>query len=760
MDVSRDSSVIVVDLATADGSPSSFEDLLLSKSGAFSEEGIIRPWYVVLIDDTDMVQSHRGLYESILANVSQPRLVLILRSSSIGGDENRDKLELPYFFRDNHTRLRVILITSLNGIDWAPGSHLPAGLAYWESDLEGSQTTGVLKDALTSDEILDGLFLATSAVGHQLWSIGTKQVWFGRLPSKATADALFVCGHGLVGDDGKSCLLPQPEDWIVPPALSGLDVESDILLSGDGALLTCYEDIRQSVNRQKKIFGLFGQAGAVKRIAKFPEHHLAELNKIRESLQEVNDQVKFLLESTDARDGFDVAERTQFQELGVQQQRRDNLRNKYLDIDTKLTEEIVNGARKSIATGHSISPLIVQVEKVVKVVTPKSRTEILEDFELVDFSKLQESLLKAASTIPKNPLMRVAKTIAKIIEPLWLRFILAIFYLWLVAISAFEAFDDGNSSGFYPLPEIARKSIARLVVVLCLIVTLGVVLVGVAFVIADKLIRAWSRKSGLLKVEKEVEAQKSFLERVALNEWVLSNTRRKAVESLTQLRRTLELIAENLKIHLIDNYEKLAAKIQDRTTPNPAVRKDLNDVAGAGAFRQLDRVVEIIRTDVSTLIDNVMALRVYEFRGVSANVPEQIVASIEKRLTSYVEKLVELGPLDFKLALSDPSLVKRKELSETYWTKVGQVTSAVEDTVLVDKEERFIQFVHPDDLLQLDQQASAAVFLRFAPEPSRQNIKNRIVEVDNLMFTTKTACAGIFRLVGFRDSLVHYEELK
>ena len=136
------------------------------------------------------------------------------------------------------------------------------------------------------------------------------------------------------------------------------------------------------------------------------------------------------------------------------------------------------------------------------------------------------------------------------------------------------------------------------------------------------------------------------------------------------------------------------------------------------------------------------------------------MASIEERLISYVGKLIELGPLDFRLALSDPSLVKRKELSETYWTKVGQVTSAVEDTVLVAKEEQFVQFVHPDDLLQLDQQATTAVFLRFAPEPSRQNIKNRILDVDNLLFTSKTACAGIFRLVGFRDSLVHYEEIK
>jgi hypothetical protein len=760
MDVNRDSSVIVVDLATVDKFPSSFEDLLHLESTIFFEEGVIRPWYIVLFDDADKVESHRGLYESILANVSQPRLILILRGSSIGGDENKGKLELPQFFRDNHARLRVILLTSLTGIDWAPGSHLPAGLAYWESDLEGLHTTEVLKDALTSDEVLDELFLATSAVSHQLWSIGSKQVWFGRLPSKATADALFVCGHGLVGDDGKTCLLPQLEDWSVTPALSGCDVESDILLSGDGALATCYEDVRQSVNRQKKIFGLFGRAGAVKRIARFPEHHVAELNKICESLNDVNADVKLLLDSTDASNGFDVGERTKFQDLGVQQQRRDNVRQKYLDIDSKLTEEIVNGCRNSIATGHSISPLIVNVEKVIKTVSPKSQAEILKEFESVDLTKLQETLAKATLTFPKNPLMKVAKTVAKIFEPLWLRFVLAILYLWLVAISAFEAFDDGNSSGFYPLPEIVRRSIARSVVVVSLFVTVGVVVVGIIFVFADNLIRAWSRKSGLLRVEKEVEAQKSFIERVALNEWVLSNTRRKAVDSLIQLRRTLELIGANLKTHLIDNHDKLASAIQDRSTPNPAVRKDLNDVAGAGAFRQLDRVVEIIRTDVSTVIENVMALKVYEFKGKSANVPEQIVASIEKSLVSYIKRLIELGPLDFRLALSDSSLEKRKELSETYWTKVGQVTSAVEDTVLVAKEEQFVQFVHPDDLLQLDQQASSAVFLRFAPEPSRQNIKSQVVEVDNLLFTTKTACAGIFRLVGFRDSLIHYEEVK
>ena len=760
MEVGRESSVIIVDLATVSIDLLSFDDLLQVDSGGVPEEGIIRPWHIVLIDDVEMIQSHRGLFESVLTNGSQPRLTLILRGSKIAAGESEKQIEFPHFFQDSYSRLRVILVSSLNGIEWAPGSHLPAGLAHWEADLDGSEVSGVLMDALASDEILDALYSATSKVGHQLWSIGTKQVWFGRLPARATADALHKCGHGLVGDDGKSCLLPQLEEWNVPSSLSGLDIESDILVSGDGTFLSQYEDLHHRVRSQKKIFGLSGQGGAVKRIAKFPEHHLAALDNIREKLKKVNDQVKFLLEATDASNGFDVEENKKFQELGVQQQRKDKLREKYLDIDTKLNEEIVGGARKAIASGHSISPLIVQVDKVVKTVSPKSQAEILKDFEIVDLSKLQESLLKATLSTPKNPLMIVAKTVAKIIEPLWLRFVLAFFYLWLVAISAFEAFDDGNSSGFYPLPEIARKLIARSVVITCLLVTLAVLLVGVVFVIADNLIRAWARKSGLLKVEKELETQKSFLEQVALNEWVLSNTRRRAVNSLIQLRRTLELIALNLKDNLIDKYDELASSKQERSTPNPAVRKDLNDVAGAGAFRQLDRVVEIIRTDVSTLIDNVMGLRVHEFKGVGTDIPEQIVSSIDKDLQVYVQKLIEFGPLDYKLALSDASLSQRKDLSETYWTKVGQVTTAVEDTVLVAETSNFIQFIDTSDLLQLDQQASSAVYIRFAPEPSRQNIKNRINDVENLCFTTKTSCAGIFRLVGFRESHVHYEELK
>ena len=758
MELSRESSVIIVDLATTSETPSTYDELLRHQSGRFSEEGIIRPWYVVLIDDLEKLADHKDLYHSVLTSLGQPRLVLILRKSPKRTEKDGDKLKFPSFMRDNYSRLRIVLLSSSNGIDWAPGSHLPAGLAYWESDLDGAQTTAVLKESLGSDEILDDLFTVTSDVGHQVWSIGTKQVWFGRLPATATADSLFTCGHELVGDDGKGCLIPQAEEWKVPPSLSGLDIEADILISGEGTIVTQYEIIRSSVSKQKRIFGLSGRVGSIARMSKFPEHHVSELRKISGLLKTATNDVRGLLETTDATDGFDVEERTNFQKLGIQQQRKDNLRQKYLDIDTKLNEEIVNGARKSIATGHSISPVIVQVENVIKQITPKTKSEILDEFEKADFSSLIAVMDKASGSVPKNPILPIAKGVARIIEPIWLRFLLAFFYAWLVAIAVFEAFDDGNSSGFYPLPEIIRRSIARSVVVVCLGVTLAILLIGIALVVADNAIRGWSRKSGLLSVERAVEDQKSFVERVALNEWVLNNTRRKTINNLRQFRRTLELIALKLKAHLIDKRDDLASVIDNRNLPNPSVRKDLNDVAGAGVFRQLDRVVEIIRTDVSMLIDNVMALKVHEFKGISENVPEQIAESIERNLTEYVKKLVEYGPLDFNLALNEASLAKRKELSENYWTKVGLVTTAVEDTVLLSKDEQFIQFVHPDDLLQLDQQATSAVFLRFAPEPSRTNIKTRIADVDNLCFTTNTACAGIFRLVGFRDSILEYEE--
>jgi hypothetical protein len=150
--------------------------------------------------------------------------------------------------------------------------------------------------------------------------------------------------------------------------------------------------------------------GSIARMSKFPEHHVSELRKISGLLKTANNDVRGLLETTDATDGFDVEERTNFQKLGIQQQRKDNLRQKYLDIDTKLNEEIVNGARKSIATGHSISPVIVQVENVIKQITPKTKSEILDEFKSSfppnkpisrdDYSKFAMNLIDDMSEVP------------------------------------------------------------------------------------------------------------------------------------------------------------------------------------------------------------------------------------------------------------------------------------------------------------------------------------------------------------------------
>ena len=89
------------------------------------------------------------------------------------------------------------------------------------------------------------------------------------------------------------------------------------------------------------------------------------------------------------------------------------------------------------------------------------------------------------------------------------------------------------------------------------------------------------------------------------------------------------------------------------------------------------------------------------------------------------------------------------------------MAQAAESCVLIGNSSDIVQFVSPDDLLQLDQQDDKATFIRFAPEPSREHMLSKSHEKglreSDLIFTESTESAGTIRLVGFRGGFYKFE---
>ena len=96
---------------------------------------------------------------------------------------------------------------------------------------------------------------------------------------------------------------------------------------------------------------------------------------------------------------------------------------------------------------------------------------------------------------------------------------------------------------------------------------------------------------------------------------------------------------------------------------------------------------------------------------------------------------------------------------ETYWKNVSLVSSAVHNSALTPADAPFLQFVNSGDLLHLDQQPNETVLVRFAPEPSRDEIYSLAANEDmKIIFTETTSCAGVIRATGFRNSFAERPE--
>lgn len=762
MAVNRPGEVISIDLRHGAKPPATFEELALVDAELSAVEGIVKPWNVLVICSAKDLNGHAAFFQMLLISKARPRVILLLVEIPITSAGIEERLILPEILRDRKDTLRICAVTSQTGCLWSTDLQVPSGIAQYEIDPLGEESFKALVVPLRSVEVFDGLFECTRGTHHDVWSIGTKQAWFGQLPTIAIAGALSNTGEGFVGEDGKMALLPKSEKWEIPVELCGHAIEEDILSGPNGILSASYEDLNIKSKKSVSAFGLLGNKGLLDRIIGFPEKQKKSLEALVVGLKSIDNNVKSMLNEVDANNGFDVQEHKDLARYGVVLQRDDSKRKVFESSDADLLTRIAATIHRSNAEGHSFAPLILDIESNISIIKPRAQKAIIEEFESKSFESEIQTLEGAANKVPKSPFLRIASIVAGVIKPMWSRTLIVLLLIWIESVAIFEAIDDGNTDGFIPMPQVVRAGIARLDVLISILIFALVVASGWMIYAADSRIRKWGKSSTVETIVSRLSDHKNTVAKIAMNDWVLSFPRRRAVTALELLHEFMVKLSDSIRHNFIDSYEALSTSGQISLMTNPAVRVDLNNVAAAGVFRQLDEVIDILRSDVSQAINQVLEFRIHEFRGRAGfEVPTSMAYDIEQIFSTYVNDVMKMGPLSLLLSRSNDSLQKRKDLIASYWNDVALVARAAESCVLIGPSSDIIQFVSPDDLLQLDQQDDKATFIRFAPEPSREHMLRKstekgISELD-LIFTESTESAGTIRLVGFRGGFYRFE---
>lgn len=789
------SNVLLLDLISGQSIPKTYDEVVKlvrpDQSGRNNtlSTGIRKFTNLLVVDTLAGVRKNHLLYESILRSSTLPHVILLVtdcdddESESSTMAKTKSYIDLPKIFEERSSNVRVILLTSQTGTLWALESPKPEGVAVWNQDPEGSATLQVIIDSLVLPEIFSEAFKLMETAGRDAWSIGTKQVWFGTLPKKAMVGALFQIAKTFLGETGDVVLLRRIEPWTIDPDLVGRAEEADIL-DPQGRIIKMHEEIRKLEETFSRNAGVRSKKGLIERLINFPDRTKADAQKLHEKLVETDKYLIELIEAIIPADGFQKEEEMKIEHAGIRLRLETDQRVKtYQKSDEKLIQVIINGTEKALVDGHSLIPIKIEIDKFIELVTPRTSEQILhgivkfedsiyaakneyQDFELgydgVSFNKTANKLREGLDSTPKNPIIKIAKVLAKIVRRIWVRAILAFLYTWALAVSAFEAFDQGRSNGFVPLPITVRQTVANVVVFVFLILSILLILGGVILNVCHEKIILWGRTFGAhdLVKEQRVEANGKFLSRVFFNEWVLYSRRSDIREQLSVLVLVLQQIEEVLA-RLYD-YEKSDAVGLRVIEPNPAIREDFNVYSQAGFFAQYDKVFGILRADILEIIMPKLKVRVLELKGElhRDGVPTIVREDISDPLDKYIEHVVKWGVLSGNLFDDVAGSERRRILTESYWNEVQGIAEVIRKTVCYGELEPVVQLVRPGDFRLLHSGLEEAATIRFCPEPSRDKLEEQEPSstLRKIVFTEAVNTAGTLRLVPFKEGVVTYSD--
>jgi hypothetical protein len=292
---------------------------------------------------------------------------------------------------------------------------------------------------------------------------------------------------------------------------------------------------------------------------------------------------------------------------------------------------------------------------------------------------------------------------------------------------------------------------------LFILLILGAVIL---FSYADAEIKKWGQSLGFLNVKKSVDDHEAFIRSVALNDWILSKTRRSAIEPLVLLRdAVLREVVDGLSSVLTGEGAGQIA-VYDNHSFNPSVRRTFQAGAHIGIFKNLPQVKKVLSIDVVSIVRRPIESHGYSLLGSNASaVGPRIVSEVREQISRYVQSVFRFGVYSQNHMIDGTEGEReRQRLMEEYWSDSDSINELLHGVVLTKESEPIVQFIQAESLSHLDAASERTVFIRFAPKTAKLeelvNSTDQRESLNEVEFTKSAEIGGVIRLIGYREGTI------
>lgn len=758
--IDEDTQVACLDLRTVSERPkdvTQFLQLATQHDDRFRavvtrSNGLIRPWNVVIVDSPEHLLQSQEFYQMFVQSPFPFRVIVLLVA------ENRDEegsvadvsyLDLGF---SNQQQLKFIVLSDLRGVEWSAGTHLPQAVSYWEKDPEGILNIGVMMDALREFEVFHAVFAALQSQSATAWAAGTRQIWMGKLSSDMTKDAFTEVAQDFTeGHSGHQEAAPPEPD----PLLQGKAEVEQVLDPGSG-LSGQLNSMKESALSLRKVFGIETRRGVLGRIARTEALQLTQVRLHKEHLRTVIETVTGLMETIDSSDGLDPTERDSLRNAGVNLQLvMARIGGSALQND--FIEQTVQFAQSAVGMNHSVAQIRDLLSQVRKRIEPRTREESARDVTAAIESTLSAlSKVEAQETeYPRGLRFRVGRRISRTLVVKWPRYVFGFLYLWTLSAGIAELVTD-TDSGFIPWPEPIRDTLHLATVLLCIVLLMLGGLGGLAIIYADRRIKHWGLSFQFDELSRRAEKMVKELARVAVNDWACFKIRNKTHRFMYALDEVLDVAATTVKDSFIESFAADHFETELELSPNPEVRRDLNNKARGKSFKFFDDNKQIISFDLSAILSSVLSHHIFKLKTSAAGerVPSEVREELSRELEKYVRDAKNFGLLYADMSVAESALMLRQDLAKRIWDDPGLVDDELQSVVLTRSPVRLVTFVHPKDIVILSADEEQSEEIRFVPVfasrrllevQNRTGIHPHVLQVDGM------SAAGVIRVSPLRS---------
>lgn len=724
---------------------------LLTESVTATNSGIADLFKVLVCDDLESIPGNEHIYRALLENALALKVIVVATTNGKSFSHLATEVTLPEIFLAHTTRTRILVVEDEAGLYFATGRMTPTALAVWPDTGADAYAVDIIKDALLNPEVFTAVLEKTRDLPYILFSVGTRQAWFGTVPAPAISDALTEVGKGIVGGDGFAALERRPADLVVPPVISGNASEPDILLES-GALAQAYSLIQKATSSALVEFALRSTRLIIKRVANFPQLQLASIELVNSQIGDLEQKVVSLFEAVDAADGFGATETQVIEKAGIRLFREDSLRSDYRDEVRLFFDRVVDAVVSGLRGGQSMAPFIDRIDTAIDTLAPRTSEQLREQYSQHSLQSVMDKIEVAKSKVPKGLLMRLSGVLARGLLLTWNRILAATVVIVGLLMFTYDI-SDAQFLGKNFRDDRMWDNISQvaLVVVLVLASTAAALLVY-----ATNQIRDWGRSLGLLAVNDKLKSHKRLIEQIALNDWVLNKLRRSALEPTVRFKQCLEELMESLRSILVESKEREGVESSERVY-NPAIRSTNHAGAQTGVFHNLPLVQDILRTDVVKILQQAIESHAYSLLGGNMDgVAEKITSETAIPLEKYISSVMRHGIYSRYHAVDvEQGHELRQRLIDRYWSDSDSVNRMLINIVLAPDEEPMVQFVKAETLVHLDCDAPRTCLIRFAPRPSQLSEMFHSVDersrLSEVVLTKSASIGGVIRLIGFKE---------